>query len=81
MVGQGAYVEWPAGVNGARKITNTKSHDNDFVPLSIAAAFIIDKLSESIRKHPDRALEQCRQKARKMTCSGKSRNYFNSGNS
>ena len=62
LVGHGAYVEWPVGTNGAHKIINIRSANNDRVPLSIAAHFIHDKLSKTDKKNPDRALEHYKQK-------------------
>ena len=64
LIGHGAYIKWPTGVIGARKIINIRSKENDCVPLSIAEHLIHDKLPQSARKNPDKALKYYKQKVK-----------------
>ena len=66
MVGHGAYVQWLAKGNGARKFINFRSKENACVPFSIATHFIHDNWSESVLRHPDKALRHDKQKVVEM---------------
>ena len=66
MVGHGAYVEWPARVDGAQKIINIRSNANDCVTISIPVSFIHEKFPYRARREPDRALMYYRHKVREM---------------